>query len=75
MFNPKQNAAVQTGVSCGISTFKGFVNTTLTPAPNLPNVNFISTIFLNLKVLKVKQDLTSNVEFNRGKERGERWEE
>lgn len=74
MFNAKQNAAVQTRVSCGISTFKDFVNTTLTPAPNLANVNFTSTIFLNLKVLKVKQDLTSNVEFNRGKEKGERRE-
>lgn len=71
-------AAVGTCVSCGIDTFKDFVNTTLTPAPNLANVNFISKIFLNPEVLKVKQDLTFNVDFNRGEEKGgqgERWEE
>lgn len=45
---------------------------------NLASVNFIRTLLLNSKVLKVKQDLTFNVEFKRGKKkggRGYRWEE
>lgn len=64
------SAAVEACVIGGICTFKDFVNTTLTPAPNLANLT--SRVFLNPKVLKVNHDLTLNVEFNRGKEKGGR---